>query len=637
MPEVQVLFFAADPLSAPPGRTPRLLLDEDLRQIKEKVRAADYRDVLTFDLRLAARADDLLQALNERHPQVVHFSGHGGTEGLMLMAANGHGAHSVDASALRQLFEVFRGDIRLVVLSACFSHPQAEAIASVVGCAIGTRGEISDQGAITFNASFYRAIAFGHSVKVAYDQAKTALALNRLDRECPDLVVRPGVDASELVLIPPGDVESEPASKAIRPPARKDTDPPEALAVATDIPPRPITLLPQKPSTVATADAPSQPPPHPAVVTRSDSAPQPQRALGLLAAGGPATVSRRDWLFVAGVWLASLGSAKALGVGTAQALALSAVPYLVTYALLRHARSPAARGAVRPAVAGVAALMLSAAAVLAGVSAIRWAAPLAAAQRQYHAQRYAPAFRTFQRMAAEGNGEAMGFLGIMFLAGQGTPPRPDEGMVWLQRAIGRGDARAMYAWGIALETGEGVAKNPQEAMRMYDSARAHGSVEAMNKLGEMYRQMHGGQSEAQGYQQALGWYGRAAEAGSVDGMVNLGLMHERGLGTRRDPARARGWYRRAADRGSSQAMVHLGWMYESGTGVRRDDAQARAWYRKAARAGSADGMNDLGLLLANGRGGAQDLAEAVRWFTRADAAGSPDAKANLDSLGVRPS
>jgi hypothetical protein len=203
MSKVEILVFAADPLSAQPdGRIPRLLLDEDVRQIRQMVRAAEHRDALDFDVRWAARTDDLLQALNEKRPQVVHFSGHGGNEGLVLVASDGCGPHRVDAAALAQLFEVFRGDIRVVVLNACFSLPQAEAIAQVVGCAIGTRCEISDAAAITFGASFYRAIAFGHSVQMAYDQACTALALEHFeDRECPQLVVGPGVDPARLVLV----------------------------------------------------------------------------------------------------------------------------------------------------------------------------------------------------------------------------------------------------------------------------------------------------------------------------------------------------------------------------------------------------------------------------------------------------
>jgi len=207
MSMVKVLFFAADPLSAPRGRTPRhpkLQLDEDVRLIREKVRAAKYRDALEFDFRLAARPNDLLQALNESRPQVVHFSGHGTADGLVLMGGDGL-PRPVAPAALGELFRIFRGDIRLVVLNACLSLPQARAIADTVGCAIGTNAEISDEASITFGGAFYGALAFGCSVQIAFEQARLALAMNHPGFEkVLEIVSGPDVEPSRLVLVEGG-------------------------------------------------------------------------------------------------------------------------------------------------------------------------------------------------------------------------------------------------------------------------------------------------------------------------------------------------------------------------------------------------------------------------------------------------
>jgi len=222
MPMTRVLFVAADPSSAPPGsNVPRLLLDEDMRAIREKVRAAEHRDTIEFDFRMAARPDDLLQGLNEVRPQVVHFSGHGGRDGVNVVGSDGQ-PHPVGTEALVRLFGVFRGDIRLVVLNACHSLPHARAIAEQVGLAIGNPGPIPDQAAILFGASFYRAVAFGHSVQAAYDQARASLSMhNFLDGECPVLVAGPGVDASRVFLVVPaenvavGDPDAGAAGKSL--------------------------------------------------------------------------------------------------------------------------------------------------------------------------------------------------------------------------------------------------------------------------------------------------------------------------------------------------------------------------------------------------------------------------------------
>jgi hypothetical protein len=72
MNKIKVLFLAANPAGTQP-----LKLDEEIRQITAKIRAAEFRDSLELVACWAVRPDDLLQALLEVKPHVVHFSGHG--------------------------------------------------------------------------------------------------------------------------------------------------------------------------------------------------------------------------------------------------------------------------------------------------------------------------------------------------------------------------------------------------------------------------------------------------------------------------------------------------------------------------------------------------------------------------------
>ena len=66
----------------------------------------------------------------------------------------------VDQEALVELFDVLRDNVRLVVLNACYTRPQAEAIAQVVDCCIGMNAAIGDKAAIAFAAAFYRGPRF---------------------------------------------------------------------------------------------------------------------------------------------------------------------------------------------------------------------------------------------------------------------------------------------------------------------------------------------------------------------------------------------------------------------------------------------------------------------------------------------
>ena len=82
---IKVLFLASNPKATQP-----LKLDEEARPITEKIREAKYRDVLKLETLWAVRPDDLIQALNEHKPQIVHFSGHGSEMGeIVLMDDNG--------------------------------------------------------------------------------------------------------------------------------------------------------------------------------------------------------------------------------------------------------------------------------------------------------------------------------------------------------------------------------------------------------------------------------------------------------------------------------------------------------------------------------------------------------------------
>lgn len=192
-----VLFLAANPLT-----TTHLALDEEARDIEAKIRAAKYRNELHLRHRWAVRADDLLQALNEDRPTIVHFSGHGtGAAGIVLHDDSG-GHHAVSGAALRALFTAFKDDVRVVVLSACYSKEQAVEIATVIDCVVGMRSSVGDVAARKFAAGFYRALGFGRDVRNAFEQGIVAMHVAGLsDIDVPELVVRPGVDPGTVRVV----------------------------------------------------------------------------------------------------------------------------------------------------------------------------------------------------------------------------------------------------------------------------------------------------------------------------------------------------------------------------------------------------------------------------------------------------
>lgn len=204
MNTIKALFLTADPLG-----TSRLALAEEMRLINEKVYASEHREQIELISSWAVRPDDLLQALNRFRPQIVHFSGHGSKAGeLLLMGSEGF-PKAISVPALKAVFKTLKDNIRLVVLNACYSKIQAEAIRQEIECIIGMNNMISDEAAISFSASFYRALGFGRSIKEAFEQGLTALLLEDIPEEqTPELLVRDGSDPAQIFLLQPDTVFS---------------------------------------------------------------------------------------------------------------------------------------------------------------------------------------------------------------------------------------------------------------------------------------------------------------------------------------------------------------------------------------------------------------------------------------------
>lgn len=200
LPEkIKVLFLAANPQDQT-----QLRLDEEVRAITETIRASKYRDSVDLISRWAVRPSDLLQALNEHQPQIVHFSGHStNTSEIVLQAADG-GTKLVSKEAIVATMNTMAEDIRVVVFNACFSTGQAEAVTQYVDAAIGMNTAIGDEAAQIFAAQLYSAIGFGRSIQQAFDQAKARLMLEGIPEEnTPELFTREGVDPNDIILVRP--------------------------------------------------------------------------------------------------------------------------------------------------------------------------------------------------------------------------------------------------------------------------------------------------------------------------------------------------------------------------------------------------------------------------------------------------
>lgn len=193
-----VLFLAANPED-----TDHLKLDEEARSIQEMIRKSEHRDSIRFVSRWAVRPMDVLQAINEERPAVVHFSGHGSQDGCIVLQNDDGSAKLITPEAIAAAMATAVDSVRLVFFNTCFSAEQAQKVVAHVDAAIGMRTSIGDKAARVFSAQFYSALGFGKDLNNAFHQGKAALLLEGIpEEETPMLYLnpsKPNADGNVLI------------------------------------------------------------------------------------------------------------------------------------------------------------------------------------------------------------------------------------------------------------------------------------------------------------------------------------------------------------------------------------------------------------------------------------------------------
>lgn len=181
-------------LAANPKDTPRLRLDKELKRIEQGLERSKKRDQFKLVFKWATTDDDLRRALLDHEPEVVHFAGHGtgkghgGTgrdlvppEGVdssgLAFEDEGGNIQLISGDALARLFELCADSVKCVVLNACYSEFQANAISQHIDFVIGMKKAIGDDAAIKFAVGFYDALGAGRDFEKAFRFGCSAIDL----------------------------------------------------------------------------------------------------------------------------------------------------------------------------------------------------------------------------------------------------------------------------------------------------------------------------------------------------------------------------------------------------------------------------------------------------------------------------
>ena len=191
--KIKILFLAANPID-----TGALQLGKEARELQARIRQGAYRDEFEVIHCLAARPEDLLRGLQDVKPHILHFSGHGTHNKEIVLQGDDGTSRPVAPQDLTDLVRLFKTNLKLALLSSCFARRQAEALNEVLDFTIGMDKPISDEGAVSYSATFYQVLASGGSINQAFHSARLVTSMEgRPVFEKSDLLVRPGANADQ--------------------------------------------------------------------------------------------------------------------------------------------------------------------------------------------------------------------------------------------------------------------------------------------------------------------------------------------------------------------------------------------------------------------------------------------------------
>lgn len=161
-----------------------LSLDKEIRSLRSVIDDAGDRTKFRIKDGAAVRKDQIQKLMLDFEaedpkddPIIVHFCGHGtGEKGLVFEERQGK-SDLVGTKTLTDFFALFEKRVVCVVMNACYSEVQAEAINEYIKYVIGMNQAIRDDAAIAFSIGFYRALGYDKSIEESFGFGKNAIQL----------------------------------------------------------------------------------------------------------------------------------------------------------------------------------------------------------------------------------------------------------------------------------------------------------------------------------------------------------------------------------------------------------------------------------------------------------------------------
>ena len=148
-----------------------------------------HRDEFLYTTLFEVTGFDFSRILLREKPTIVHFSGHGSSEGIFLVNER-EVPQLASTQALQKLFGVLKKILKIecLILNACFSKAQAEVVAESIPVVVGTQSKIGDKEAINFSIGFYQGLGEGLTYEDAFELGRVQVSFNSDDPDAEDVL-----------------------------------------------------------------------------------------------------------------------------------------------------------------------------------------------------------------------------------------------------------------------------------------------------------------------------------------------------------------------------------------------------------------------------------------------------------------
>ncbi|MBE9215871.1 hypothetical protein IQ247_24955 [Plectonema cf. radiosum LEGE 06105] len=177
-----------------------LNLDKEIYELKKAIRESKNRDLLSIRDETVYSTDDIRYYVGNENPQIVHFCGHGLTDGSLKLENNSSSGISLEF--LKSIFQGRENNIKCVLLNACHSEKATLAISQHINYVIGMNNEIIDNVAIEFAKGFYDGLGYNNdnnAYLMAFNEGiRAIIAKNISQKSIP--VLRRRISYKEAIL-----------------------------------------------------------------------------------------------------------------------------------------------------------------------------------------------------------------------------------------------------------------------------------------------------------------------------------------------------------------------------------------------------------------------------------------------------